>query len=290
VSLPPDGCSFAATNRWSDLRWEETPIVRVPIYKLDTFTERLFSGGPTAVCVLTEPLSDATMQDIAAENNLAETAFIFRSGAGWGIRWFTPLREVHLAGHPTLAAAWVVLNELEPRAEAVSFSSAMGGLRVERLGAMLRMDFPAIPARPASASPDVLSAVGGEPGEAFEIERIHGVEYRMLVYRSEDEIRRLRPDYGRLRDLEVNVLVTAPGEEVDFVSRMFCPALSDNEDPVTGSAHCTTAPFWARRLCRATLTARQLSPREPRLLCEVRAERVYLSGGCVPYLEGHIAI
>ncbi|MCX7355571.1 MAG: PhzF family phenazine biosynthesis protein [Alphaproteobacteria bacterium] len=264
--------------------------MRIPIYKLDAFADRLFGGGPTAVCVLDGNLPDATLQAIATENNLAETAFIWPDGAAWRIRWFTPVCEVDLAGHPTLAAAWVVLEKLQPGGKNVLFHGPLGPLPVEKRGGRLRMDFPAVPPRPAEAPKEIAEAVGGEIKEAFEMERIHRVEYRMFVYADEAAVRALTPDYPVLVERKVNILVTAPGETVDFVSRVFCPAVAEPEDPVTGSAHCTSAPYWAQKLGKRALTACQVSPREPKLFCEVAGDRVFIAGTCVPYLEGTITI
>ncbi len=264
--------------------------MRVPLYKLDAFADRLFGGGPTAVCVLDESLPDTALQAIATENNLAETAFIWPDGASWRIRWFTPVCEVDLAGHPTLAAAWVVLEKLRPGDQKVLFHGPLGPLPVEKRGERLRMDFPAVPPRPAEAPAEIAKAVGGAIKEAFEMERIHRVEYRMFVYADEAAVRALAPDYDVLVRRQVNILVTAPGDKVDFVSRVFCPAVAEPEDPVTGSAHCTSAPYWAQKLGKRALTACQVSPREPKLFCEVAGDRVFIAGTCVPYLEGTITV
>lgn len=264
--------------------------MQIPIYKVDAFADRLFGGGPTAVCVLDQTLPDDTLQAIATENKLAETAFIWRRGADWRIRWFTPVCEVDLAGHPTLAAAWVVLEKLKPHTDEVLFQGPLGPLPVERRDGMLRMEFPAVPPRPAEAPAEIAKAVGGRILDAFEMDRIHRVEYRMFVYADEDAVRALRPDYPVLAGRRVNILATAPGRAVDFVSRMFCPAVAEPEDPVTGSAHCTSAPYWAERLGRAKLTACQVSPREPKLSCEVAGGRVFISGRCIPFLEGRITL
>jgi PhzF family phenazine biosynthesis protein len=240
--------------------------------------------------VLESPLPDAKLQAIATENNLAETAFIWRDGGAWRIRWFTPVCEVDLAGHPTLAAAWVVFEKLQRDAGKVLFHGPLGPLPVERRGSLLRMDFPAVPPRPAAAPKAIAKAVGGDIREAFEMERIHRVEYRMFVYDDEAAVRALTPDYAVLAAQRVNILVTAPGKVVDFVSRVFCPTVAEPEDPVTGSAHCTLAPYWAKRLGKSALTACQVSPREPKLFCEVAGDRVFIAGKCVPYLEGTITV
>ena len=265
-------------------------VLELPIYKLDAFADRLFRGGPTAVCVPEAPLDDATMQAIATENNLAETAFIGRRGGGWWIRWFTPVCEVDLAGHPTLAAAAVVFAHYGTGTDHILFEGPLGPLPVEREGDFLRMDFPAVPPRPEATPAEIVDAVGTDPIATFRMDPVHRAEYRMLVYRDEARLRALTPRFEVLKRRRVNIIATAPGEKVDFVSRIFCPAVAEPEDPVTGSAHCTTAPYWAERLGRKKLVARQLSSREPEILCEVKGDRVLLSGRCVPYLEGRIRI
>jgi len=257
--------------------------VRIPLYQIDAFTGRLFRGNPAAVCPLEEWLEDEQMQAIAAENNLSETAFFVRRGEGYQLRWFTPKVEVDLCGHATLASAFVILNYLEPAREEVRFETRSGELVVRRNGDLLAMDFPAREPWRCECSVALSQALGKPPLEVWEAR-----DY-MAVYESEDEVRALAPDMGALVVVgHFAVIVTAPGREADFVSRFFAPAAGVPEDPVTGSAHCTLVPYWARRLGKTQLQARQVSARGGELFCEHRGERVTIAGRAVRYLEGTI--
>ena len=258
--------------------------MRIPIYQIDAFTPRLFGGNPAAVCPLGEWLPDETLQAIAAENNLSETAFYVPAGDRFRLRWFTPRREVPLCGHATLATAHLLLNVFESKANQVVFDTLSGELRVERDGDRLAMDFPAKPPRPGEPPEGMLAALGGEP-----LEFLRG-HYYLAVYESEAEVRALRPDFPALATMDEAVIVTAPGDEVDFVSRFFAPTYGVDEDPVTGSAHCTLAPFWAERQCKPWLEARQLSERGGEIHCEYHDDRVILTGQSVLYLTGTIGI
>jgi predicted PhzF superfamily epimerase YddE/YHI9 len=252
--------------------------VKVPLYQVDAFTSQLFRGNPAAVCPLESWLPDSTLQAIAAENNLSETAFLVREGDAYRLRWFTPKLEVDLCGHATLAAGFVLLKA----AGEVSFLTRSGTLRVRREGNLLTMNLPALPAMPMPA-PDVLAALGPR-------ETLRATNW-LAVFDREDEVRNLAPDFGKLATLHpYGVIVTAPGREVDFVSRYFVPSFGVNEDPVTGSAHCTLVPYWSRRLGKKKLHAHQVSHRGGELACEDLGARVALSGRCVLYLEGEIRI
>lgn len=257
--------------------------MRIPIYQIDAFTNRLFAGNPAAVCVLTEWLPDELMLAIAAENNLSETAFLVGEGGRYGLRWFTPVLEVDLCGHATLAAAFVVFRFLEPALDAVRFDTRSGELTVRRRGEWLEMDFPPRPPARAQPPPGLIEALGRPPREVWKAR-----DY-MAVYDSEDDVRHLAPDMAALGRVDMfAAIVTAPGSDADFVSRFFAPAVGVPEDPVTGSAHCTLAPYWASRLGKTVLRARQLSPRGGEILCELRGDRVALAGQAVLYLEGVI--
>ncbi len=257
--------------------------MRIPLFQIDAFTGRLFGGNPAAVCPLEEWLDDATLQAIAAENNLSETAFFVPRGARYQLRWMTPTMEVDLCGHATLAAAFVILNDLEPSRDAVTFDTASGELTVRREGALLSMDFPARPPSPCEMREDLIAGLGPRPLEML-ASRDH-----MAVYGSEQEVRRLQPDMEALARVEhFAVIATAPGREVDFVSRFFAPRAGIPEDPVTGSAHCTLIPYWARRLGKPRMHALQVSQRGGELWCELRGDRVVISGRAVRYLEGLI--
>jgi PhzF family phenazine biosynthesis protein len=262
--------------------------MRIPIYQVDAFTDRLFAGNPAAVCPLKEWLPDATMQAIAAENNLAETAFFVSEGDGYLLRWFTPTVEVELCGHATLASGLVVTEILQPGRASVPFRTLKAGtLTVEREGKRLAMDFPAWPPEPASADPRVVQALGAAP-----IETLSGRGRALAVYARAEAVAALAPDFAALRGIAGgDVIATAPGADgVDFVSRYFAPNHGIDEDPVTGSAHCVLTPYWAKRLGKTKLRARQISRRGGDLVCELRGSRVTLSGHATLYLEGTISI
>jgi len=260
-------------------------IVKIPIYQVDAFTSRLFAGNPAAVCPLEKWLEPAQMQAIAGENNLAETAFFVRTGDCYHLRWFTPALEVDLCGHATLASAFVIFNYLDPAATLVRFNSRSGELRVRRDGDLLSLDFPARPPRRSDPSAALSAALGKAPRELWESR-----DY-MALYDQEDDVRTLAPDMQKLAEVgHFACIVTAPGKDVDFVSRFFGPAVGVPEDPVTGSAHCTLAPYWAERLGKTRLHALQLSPRGGELWCELSGDRVIISGRAVPYLEGVINV
>ena len=244
--------------------------MKLPLYQIDAFTGRLFAGNPAAVCPLEEWLDASTMQAIAAENNLAETAFFVRRGDAYHLRWFTPEVEVDLCGHATLASAFVVFEYLDPAAETVRFETLSGDLTVRRQDGRLVMDFPSRPPQPCPADPALTAA---------------------LVYESEDDVRSLAPDMKALAAVgHFAVCVTAPGRQSDFVSRFFAPASGVPEDPVTGSAHCALTPYWSRRLNKKDLHAQQVSARGGELFCHDGGERVQIAGQAVKYLEGFIAV
>jgi PhzF family phenazine biosynthesis protein len=260
--------------------------MKLPLYHVDAFTSRLFSGNPAAVVPLRSWLEDAALQAVAAENNLSETAF-FAGGSGrYDIRWLTPKNEVDLCGHATLASGFVIATRLEPGIEAVEFSSRSGPLRVSRQGELFVLDFPARPPRPAEVGGALPAALRARPKEVWTAERDV-----MAVFEEEEEVRNLQPEMSLLSAYErFGVVVTAPGREADFVSRFFAPRQGVPEDPVTGSSHCTLVPYWARRLGKARLRARQVSARGGELFCEDRGERVSIGGRAVLYLEGTIEV
>jgi PhzF family phenazine biosynthesis protein len=259
--------------------------VRIPLFQVDAFAERIFQGNPAAVCPLESWLPEATMQALAAENNLSETAFFVGRDGSYEIRWFTPLTEVDLCGHATLASSHVIFRHLGFAGEAIRLSSKSGPLVVRRDGELLVLDFPARPPEPRGDDPVLAEALGRQPRELW------AARDPMAVYAEEDEVRTLRPDMTKLASLAVfGVLVTAPGREVDFVSRYFAPAEGIPEDPVTGAAHCTLVPFWSRRLGRSRLHARQVSARGGELFCTDRGARVEIAGRAVTYLVGAIDI
>jgi len=259
--------------------------MRIPIYQIDAFTGRLFAGNPAAVCPLERWLDDATMQAIAAENNLAETAFLVREGGDWAIRWFTPVQEIDLCGHATLASGFAVLRHLEPARENVTFHSKSGPLTVTRDGERLSMEFPSRPPVSCEWPAELEEGLGAPPRDV-----LRARDY-LAVFETEDEVRALSPRMDRLAALDaLGVIATAPGREADFVSRFFAPRAGVPEDPVTGSAHCTLVPYWAARLGKSRLHALQVSPRGGELWCEHRGERVMMAGKSVQFLEGTIEI
>jgi PhzF family phenazine biosynthesis protein len=262
-------------------------IMKIRLYQVDAFTDVLFRGNPAAVCILDQWLEDDTMQSIAGENNLSETAFSVREGERYLIRWFTPRVEVDLCGHATLATAHVLFNHLEhPSRQVVFHSPHSGRLTVEKSGDQLLMDFPAGTLEEIPIPERVVQALHIPPVKAF-----RGVSDIMLVYASQSEIARMKPDFDLLAGIGGRgVIVTAMGTDADFVSRFFAPQTGINEDPVTGSAHTTLTPYWAKVLNKKRLTARQLSARGGALVCEDHGERVKIRGRAITYMVGEISL
>jgi PhzF family phenazine biosynthesis protein len=260
--------------------------MQIPIYQVDAFASELFRGNPAAVCPLIRWLNDATLQAIASENNLSETAYYVNENGRYRLRWFTPAVEVDLCGHATLAAAHVILDlrreTSEPR---LTFNSRSGELTVTRDGDLYMLDFPARFPPKAADDSALFEALGARPaafmrtGDCF------------CVFETEDQIRALAPDMGKLAAVDCRgVIVTAPGKDCDFVSRFFAPRAGIAEDPVTGSAHTNLIPYWSQKLGKKKLFARQISRRGGELWCEDRGDRVSIGGRAVTYLEGRIAV
>jgi len=261
--------------------------VEIPLYQVDAFADRPFAGNPAAICPLDRWLDAPTMQAIAAENNLAETAFLVPEDTGWALRWFTPTVEVDLCGHATLAAAHVIFAHLEPgRTAPVAFGTRSGRLTVARRpDGALSMDLPAIPSAPSEVPADLAAGLGAD------IVECHLAANYMAVLENEKAVRALAPDMAALARLHPHgVIATAPGDGCDFVSRFFGPSFGIPEDPVTGSAHCTLAPYWSERLGKAVLSARQVSARGGTLTCEPLGDRVRLEGRAALFLEGKIRL
>ncbi len=262
--------------------------MRLPLFQVDAFADRPFSGNPAAVMPLPRWLPDGLLLAMARENNLSETAYLVGGGSAYELRWFTPEVEVPLCGHATLASAWVVSRRIEPGLRRVRFRTRRSGdLDVDCGGEDLSMDFPSLPPRPLPPDPAVAEALGVEPVE------LHGATACVAVLRDEAAVLATRPSMDRVAALPWHgVVVTAaastPG--ADFVSRYFVPASGIPEDPVTGSTHCTLAPFWAARLGRAALAGRQVSRRGGVVRCEVRGDRVLLAGRVLPFLEGTVEV
>lgn len=254
-------------------------------YQVDAFTARAFAGNPAAVCPLEHWLDDELLQAIAAENNLSETAFFVASGQRYALRWFTPTTEVDLCGHATLAAAHVLFDHLGYPGRRILFDTNSGELAVERRARMLQMDFPARPAERQEMPPALMDGLGIAPAELWA-----GDDY-LAVFDDEAAIRALTPEPQALATLDRRgVIVTAPGDSADFVSRFFAPKAGITEDPVTGSAHCALTPFWAHRLGKHRLTAWQVSRRGGEIECELSDERVLLAGHAVTFMEGRIFV
>jgi predicted PhzF superfamily epimerase YddE/YHI9 len=266
--------------------------LRIPIFQVDAFTGEVFRGNPAAVCLLQDWLDDAMMLAIAAENNLSETAFLVRQSGGYELRWFAPKHEVQLCGHATLASAMVVLTRMEPAAPSIRFETCSGSLTVSRDGDLMSMDFPALPLKACPSPPrPVLDGIEPRPHVVLRSGASAPEGNYFVVYEDEGDVRDVQVNLGFLEDLHPSgVCVTAPGRDVDFVSRYFAPSFGIPEDPVTGSTHCSLALYWSQRLEKKSLHARQLSLRGGELWVEPRGERVLLKGRAVMYMEGTIDV
>jgi len=258
------------------------------IFQIDAFTDRLYSGNPAAVCILENSIDDSIMQKIAMENNLAETAFAVRDGSQYIIRWFTPELEVDLCGHATLATAFVLFNNYNLNASSIKFFSPRSGkLLVEKgKNGLLILDFPTDDIKSIKPIQTLNEAIGKKP-----VRTLKGKTDYLLIYNNQEEIEQLKPNFFLLNQLDARgVIVSAPGDEVDFVSRFFAPQCGVNEDPVTGSAHTSLIPYWSKVLGKSTLVAKQLSKRGGDIYCEFLDKRVKIAGRAVPYLKGEIII
>jgi len=259
--------------------------MKIPCHQVDAFASEVFRGNPAAVCPLSEWLPDATLQNIAAENNLSETAFTVPRGDEFELRWFTPTLEMDLCGHATLAAAFVLFMEQKISSAAVRFHSRSGILTVTRKGDILTLDFPARPPQPIAMPESLIRGLGRTPAQVFKSRDL------LAVFDSAEIVRALTPDFATLKSLDcLGIIATAPGIDCDFVSRFFAPAAGVDEDPVTGSAHCTLIPYWAHRLGKNELFARQISRRGGELFCELAGDRVRIGGHVVLYLRGEIVL
>jgi len=259
--------------------------MQILYFEVHSFTDEVFHGNPAGVCPLEEWLDDEMMLKIAAENGLSETAFFVAREGFYELRWFTPTTEVDLCGHATLATAFVLFEHLGYDAEAIRFETKSGALQVGRLGASLIMDFPSRPGEECSA-PDHLASGLGIP-----VKEVYKSRDYLVVLPDEDVVRALDPDFSELLQVDaLGIIVTAPGDDVDFVSRFFAPRAGVNEDPVTGSAHCTLAPYWAERLEKKDLSARQVSDRGGELACRIVEDRVHIAGHAVLYFKGVLSV
>ena len=259
--------------------------MRLPLYQIDAFTSQMFGGNPAAVVLLDSWLPDRVLQAIAAENNLAETAFVVPHGDVMPLRWFTPTVEVDLCGHATMAAADVLFRYTFPSARRLTFSTRSGNLIVMRDGDLLAMDFPSCPGKPVEITDAIISALGVRPTELYQARDL------LAIYESELQIRDFRPDFGRIASIDTfAITISAPGDTVDYVYRFFAPRQGIPEDPVTGSANCTLVPYWAARVGKTDLVAKQLSTRGGDLRCTLRGDRVLIAGKAVEYLRGEISV
>lgn len=261
-------------------------VLHIPLFQVDAFTDRTFGGNPAAVCPLDHWLPKETMQAIAMENNVSETAFFVKEEGGYGLKWFSPEVEIDLCGHATLATAHVLYELLGYAEESIRFSSNSGILHVGRTKGLLTLDFPSRPLSKTEVTAKVSNALGAVPLEVLRNENTI-----MAVFGAQQEVEGMQPDFYDIKKLDSKIIyVTAPGDTVDFVSRVFAPAFGINEDPVTGSAHCSLVPYWSERLHKKVLTATQVSARRGALWCELSGDRVKMSGKAVTYLKGEISV
>lgn len=259
--------------------------MKLPIYQIDAFATNAFEGNPAAVCPLKVWLPDASLQLIAEENNLSETAFFVTTEAGFHIRWFTPTMEVDLCGHATLAAAYVLFECLGYDQDIITFDSRSGELTVSRQDELLVLDFPVQPPESCEAPEAILHAFGIEPVTCLKAE-----DY-LLVFELEEELLSADPNLDLLRQLDGRgVIITSPSESYDFVSRFFAPKYGIDEDPVTGSSFTQLAPYWSERLGRSKLYAKQVSSRGGEVICELKGERVAIAGKAIKYMQGEIEL
>ncbi|WP_024336162.1 PhzF family phenazine biosynthesis protein [Desulfotignum balticum] len=261
--------------------------MNIPMYQVDAFTSTVFSGNPAAVCLLDTWLDDAVLQAVAAENNLSETAFLVQNTTGFDLRWFTPVTEVALCGHATLASAFVQFFCQHWNKDTIVFDTRHSGpLTVARKGDLLEMDFPSRPPAACELSENLSRALGEAPQQVYK-----SAEDLMAVFDSETTVAGMQPDIALLAQLDWRgIIITAPGDHCDFVSRFFGPKVGVPEDPVTGSAHCVLIPYWASVLDKNDLHARQVSQRGGELFCQLAHDRVRIAGRAALYLEGMIKI
>jgi len=259
--------------------------MEITIYQIDAFAEKVFEGNSAAVCPLNDWLPDDLLQNIALENNLSETAFFVKEKNKYNIRWFTPTVEINLCGHATLASAYVIFEILGSESSNIIFNSKSGELKVGKKGKFIELDFPVSKIHKHHIKQDIIEALGKKPVEVWKSEDF------LAIYENESDILSLSPNYNTMSKLDCRgVIVTAEGKKTDFVSRFFAPRCGINEDPVTGSAHCSLAPYWSNRLKKSIFTAEQLSKRGGKLQVEIDGGRVLIAGRAVKYLEGKINI
>jgi PhzF family phenazine biosynthesis protein len=258
--------------------------MQIEYFHVDAFTDQVFTGNPAGVCLLDTWLHADLMQMIASENNLSETAFVVPDGHYFGIRWFTPHVEIDLCGHATLASAHILFRHKSFVGSNIEFHSNTDRLTVEKTGDILTLDFPSRPPVSCPIPPILVQALSHDP-----IEVLSARDY-LVVFQSEDIVRKLKPDMALLSKIDKAVIVTARGKEADFVSRFFAPIYGIPEDPVTGSSHCTLIPYWSKQLSKSSLVALQVSSRGGRLYCQYQGDRVRIGGNAVTYLQGYFSV
>lgn len=260
--------------------------MKLTMYQIDAFAEKVFTGNPAAVIPLDEWIDDALMQQLGMENNLAETVFFVKNGNEFDIRWFTPEVEINLCGHATLASAWVLYNVLGYDKPTITFNSKSGPLYISRDGDNILLDFPSWkPERIDNYPPELIESLGNP-----EIAGVYKYRDYLVELIDEEAVRKCKPDFTIMKKAGGMVIITAPGKQVDFVSRFFAPTSGIDEDPVTGSAHSQLIPFWSDKLNKNKLRARQLSQRGGTLVCEQKGDRVIMGGKCVFYMKGEISL
>lgn len=259
--------------------------MKLTIYQVDAFAEKVFQGNPAAVIPLEDWIEDSLMQQIAMENNLSETAYFVKTDAGYHLRWFTPEYEIDLCGHATLASAYIIKNFIEPHVAEISFTTQKAGvLKASAKEGLYTLDFPSRMPEPTDTPEKLLPSLG--ISNAVEILRSR--DY-FVVLPNEEAVRNVEPDFNLMKELDaIGVIITAKGHEADVVSRCFYPGLGIQEDPVTGSAHCNLVPYWSEKLNKKKLFCQQLSPRHGNLHCELAGDRVLMSGKCVLYMQGSV--
>lgn len=260
--------------------------MKLAIFQVDAFSDKLFAGNPAAIVPLEKWINDDIMQNIAMENNLAETAFFVPKGNDFEIRWFTPALEINLCGHATLASAFVLFNFLGYKNNTITFHSKSGPLMVSRDGDLLKMDFPSWKPERITEYPSELLQSLGNP----EIAGVYANREYIVELMNEEAVRKCDPDFSLMKKVDKMVIITAPGKEVDFVSRFFAPTAGIDEDPVTGSAHSQLIPFWSYKLGKEVMQAKQLSKRGGDVYCEQKGERVIMGGKAVFYMKGNIQL
>jgi PhzF family phenazine biosynthesis protein len=261
--------------------------MKLAIYQVDAFAEKVFRGNPAAVIPLEDWIDEDLMQQIAMENNLSETAYFVKADAGYHLRWFTPEYEIDLCGHATLASAYIIKNFIEPHAAEINFSTQKAGvLKASAKDGMYTLDFPSRMPEPTVTPEKLLPSLGISNA----VEVLRSRDY-FVVLPNEEAVRNLEPDYNLMKELDtIGVIITANGHEADVVSRCFYPGLGIQEDPVTGSAHCNVVPYWSEKLGKKKLFCQQLSPRGGNLQCELAGDRVLMSGKCVLYMQGSLTL